>query len=118
MVLRKLANATVRPLYIIFEMSRHKRSSQRLEEHYTYLQDGQQGQPGELQPSLLHLKPSSEGYGSNIPGIHSQLHDDKVTSQHGFTLGKLCLTNTNTSYSEMASCVGTGRAVTVARPLT
>jgi len=42
MMLRELANVTVRPLYITFERSLHETGSQRLEKHCTCLQDGQQ----------------------------------------------------------------------------
>lgn len=57
MVLKKLANISVSPLYVIFERSWHERGSQWLEKHHTYLHYGQQEWCGELQTSLLHLNP-------------------------------------------------------------
>lgn len=83
-VLRKFANVTVGPLYVIFEESWHEKGFQWLEKYHTYIQDGKHDELVNYRPVCFISTPRS-----NLPGVHSQLQDDqKVNSQHGFIKGK------------------------------
>nr|XP_047907141.1 uncharacterized protein LOC125180535 [Anser cygnoides] len=106
-VLRELADVIARSLSIISERLWGLRESRRLEKsrHHSYLQEGGLGNyrlvsftsvPGKVMKQLI------------LDIISKHMKDKKMirTSQHGFTKGKLCLTDLIAFYNEVTSLEG------------
>jgi len=117
-VLRELADVIAEPLSIIFERS--WRTGEVAQDWRTanvtpIFKKGKKEDPGNYRPVSLTSMPGKMMEQLILEAIIKQVEEKKVirSSQHGFTKGKLCLTNLTASYNGITRWIDEERAVDV-----
>lgn len=109
-----LADAIARPLSIILERSWQSGERKKGKCH-GHFQEGQGGASRELLAYQPNLSPQKIMEPVFLEAMSKHMKDRKVTrnSQHGCTMGRLCLTSLTTFCGEMTGSVDGGSTVDV-----